>query len=80
MSSWTILESLSEVSQFDRVEELRLAVEQVNELLPKRPPLHDVPFEGGNINLGGLDHFLKWCWCECLEQSSDLETHVEDRL
>ena len=55
MSSWTILENLSAVGQFDWVREVRLAVDQVIEMLPKHPPLHDVPFEYGNINLGELD-------------------------
>ena len=54
-------------------------MDRVIELVPKRPPLHDVPYEGGNIDFGEIDCFLKQGWCGCLEQSLDLHMDVEDR-
>ena len=61
MSTWAIPESLSDVSQFDGVEELRLAVTKLLKRSQKLSPLHDVPFVhvGRNVNLGELDRFLK---------------------
>ena len=52
----------------------------VKKYLPECPPLYDVPFEGRNIDLGKIDHFLIGSLCRHLESSPDLGTHAEDRL
>ena len=53
-----MLESLSNVRQLHQVRKLWLIMNRSVELLPECLPLNDVPFEGKNIDLGGLDHLL----------------------